>query len=420
MAAVFSLNYFFIPPLHSLVVSDPKNWVALGAFEFTALVISRLSHQAHERAAEAIAERRDSERLYQTAREILLFDRSAEPGAFITSLVRERFQLGGALLFDAVSTNTHLSGSTPPDAEERTRGAYFQNSDTFDPDSNSWFCVLRIGVRPVGALALCDCKMTPLVATALASLSAIALERARSLEQEYRAEAARQSEQLRTAVLDALAHDFKTPLTTIWTASSGLLAAGGLSSNQTELITLVDEQARKLNELASRLLGAAKLDSPDFRPQREPLFLSELVNAAIRSIDGQYRGRFQVTVTSHENPVLADCKLIATALNQLFDNAIKYSVPGSAIETWIEESQGKVTLAVRSQGLIIAPADRERIFERFYRAAGTEHGPSGTGLGLSIVKRIADVHNGRIWVESKEDSGTTFFLILATVPDRSP
>jgi two-component system sensor histidine kinase KdpD len=117
---------------------------------------------------------------------------------------------------------------------------------------------------------------------------------------------------------------------------------------------------------------------------------------------------------------LADCKLIATALNQLFDNAIKYSVPGSAIETWIEESQGKVTLAVRSQGLIIAPADRERIFERFYRAAGTEHGPSGTGLGLSIVKRIADVHNGRIWVESKEDSGTTFFLILATVPDRSP
>jgi two-component system, OmpR family, sensor histidine kinase KdpD len=416
LAAVLSLNYFFVPPLHSLLVSDPKNWVALGAFEFTALVISRLSHQAQVRAAEAMAERRESERLYQTSREILLHDRSVEPGAFIASLFRERFQLGGALLFDAVSTNTYLSGSIAPDTEERTRGAYFQNSDTFDPDSNTWFCVLRIGVRPVGGLALCDCKMTPLVATALASLSALALERARSLEQEYRAEAARQTEQLRTAVLDALAHEFKTPLTTIWTASSGLLAADGLSEHQTELITLVDEQARNLNELASRLLGAAKLDSPDFRPRREPFVFSALVRAAIQNIDDQYRGRFQFNVPPLERPVLADRKLIATALDQLFDNAIKYSIPGSAIDVWIQESPVEVTLAVRNQGLIIAAADRERIFERFYRAAGTEHGPSGTGLGLSIVKRIADVHNGRVRVESKEDSGTTFFLALPIAP----
>jgi two-component system sensor histidine kinase KdpD len=322
-------------------------------------------------------------------------------------------------LFDAVSTNTYLSGTIPPTVEEQTRGAYFQNSDTFDSDSNTWFCVLRIGVRPVGGLALYDCKMTPLVATALASLSAIAMERARSQEQEYRAEAARQSEQLRTAVLDALAHEFKTPLTTILAASSGLLAAGGLSDNQTELITLVDEQARNLNELASRLLGTAKLDRPDFRPHLEAAVLSELVNAAIRSIDGQYRGRFHVMVRAQESPVRADRKLIATALVQLFDNAIKYSVPGSAIDIWIGESQAEVTLGVRNRGLIIAPADRERIFERFFRAAGTEQRPPGTGLGLSIVKRIADVHEGRVWVESKEDSGTTFFLTLPKVPDSS-
>jgi len=90
---------------------------------------------------------------------------------------------------------------------------------------------------------LCNCTLTPLVATALASLSAIALERARSFETEYRAEVARQSEQLRTAVLDALAHAFKTPLTIIRTASSGLLAATSLSATQMELLTLIDEQA---------------------------------------------------------------------------------------------------------------------------------------------------------------------------------
>jgi two-component system sensor histidine kinase KdpD len=293
------------------------------------------------------------------------------------------------------------------------RNAYYRDKEEFDPDTNVWSCPLRVGSRPVGGLTLCGGKLTPLIASAIASLCAIALERARSFEKETRAEAARQIERLRTAVLDALAHEIKTPLTVIMTASSGLLAASGLAGLQTELVTLIDDQAKELNELTSRLLGAARLDGADFEPQREPLLLSDLVKDTLETVDEpQCRPRFRVSIPDHEPPVWADWKLIKTALAQIIDNAAKYSDPGSPIAIEVDAGKGEVIVTVRDQGLIIAPADRDRIFERFYRGAGSERRTAGTGLGLSIVRKILDAHQGRVWVESDPEHGTAFSLAL--------
>jgi K+-sensing histidine kinase KdpD len=150
---------------------------------------------------------------------------------------------------------------------------------------------------------------------------------------------------------------------------------------------LIDEQAQDLNDLASRLLGAAKLDSVDFKPQWEPVLFSDLVNAAIQSPDAQRcRGRCHVHGPAPETAVLADRQLITTALAQLVDNALKYSVPGSPIDIGIAMGDAEVTVTVRNQGLVIAPADRERIFERFYRAAGTEQHQPGQGWGLQLLR----------------------------------
>jgi K+-sensing histidine kinase KdpD len=211
VAAAACLNYFFVPPIFSFV-NSPANWVALGAFEFTALVISRLSLRAQLRATEAIAGRRDMERLYETSRRILLLDSSGEAGGLITSLIREIFELTSVQLYDALSGMTYGSGPSLHGTEQKTRDAYLLNEDAYEHATRTWFCVLRLGARPVGGLALHDTGMTRLAATALASLSGIALERVRALQRESHAEAARQTEQLRTAVLDALAHQFKTPL----------------------------------------------------------------------------------------------------------------------------------------------------------------------------------------------------------------
>ena len=95
------------------------------------------------------------------------------------------------------------------------------------------------------------------------------------------------------------------------------------------------------------------------------------------------------------------------------DNALKYSLPASPIEVWLSVTETAVILAIRSRGLVVAPADRERIFERFYRAPGAQHcATSGTGLGLSIVKTIAADHHGNVWAEGETDYGTKFSLSL--------
>jgi len=410
IVAAVCLDYFFIPPILSFEVMSPDYWIALGAFEFTVLVITRLTYVANLRAAEAVAARRDTERLYETARSILLFDRAREPGSLLTSLIQKVFELDEVVLFDAVSAQTHRVGDST-DADERVRGSYVSDREEFDPATQTWFCVLRLGARPTGGLALRGTTMAPSVATALASLCATALERVRSFEREYRAEAARQSEQLRAAVLDALGHQFKTPVTTIWAASSGLLAAGGLSELQAELLTVVDEQAKTLNDLAARLLGTAKLDSASFQPHRRPLLLSQEVSAVVQSLAEPHRDRFRIATADSETPVMADHKLIAVALAQLLDNAIKYSIPESPIDIWFSVGEAEASVAVRDQGLVIEPNDRERIFERFYRGIATNQGPAGTGLGLSIVKKIVEAHHGRVWFESTPE-GTEFSISL--------
>jgi two-component system sensor histidine kinase KdpD len=420
--AVGCLDYFFNEPIFSLSVDRLSNWVELAAFEFTALIISRLSNQAHLREREAVAERRDATRLYQAARRILV---AGGPGQLVASLLREIFELRGVVLFDAAPATVHESGGAVgidgQTVVQRTQDAYFGNSDNFDATERIWFCVLRLGVRPVGALALCGTDMTALTAAAVASLCAIALERERTLLKQSHAEAARQAEQLRTAVLDALAHKFKTPLTVIRTASSGLPAAGQLSELQTQLVSLIDHEARKLNDLASRLVGAPALDSTEFEPQMEPLLLSRLMKAVIQELEmTEERDRFQFAFPSHEPPVFADRELILTALAQLVDNALKYSVAGSPIDVGLAVKEAAIVLTIRSKGLVVAVKDRERIFDRFYRAPGAQACSGGTGLGLSIVKTIAADHHGHAWAAGEPDYGTVFSFSLPLVAGGQP
>lgn len=426
VVAVACLDYFFDEPIFSFTVNRLSNLVELGAFEFTALIISQLSNRAHLRELEAVAERRDTARLYQVARRILLLGSPADSGNLVASLIREVFELRQAVLFDALTGSVYESGNPAPGVERHTvvqqiQDAYCCDSDTFESNEKSWYCVLRLGVRSIGALALCGTDMKPLIATAVASLAAIALERARTLEKQCQAEAARQAEQLRTAVLDALAHKFKTPLTVIRTASSGLPAAGELSELQRELVSLIDQEARKLNDLASRLVGAPRLDFKEFEPQPEPLLFSRLIKAAIQELDQLTdRNRFHILAPSAEPPVLADRELILTALAQLVDNALKYSLPGSPIDIGIAVNETSVVLRVRSKGLIVPEADRERIFERFYRGPGAQQCSAGTGLGLSIVKTIAADHHGNVWAEGEPDYGSVFALSLPIVSDEFP
>ena len=419
LAALTCLNYFFIPPVYTLYVSDPQNWVALITFESTALLVSRLSIQMEKQARTAIQERRGMAKLYELSRRTLLMNPRQSPGAQIVAHIRDVVQVSGIAIFDAARARMDAAGLNTLELELLARDTYLRDADHDDSAVRTWRRVLRPGTKPTGAIVLRGAELNPLMADAIASLTAIALERARSFEKQSHAEAARQSEQLRTAVLDALAHAFKTPLTAIRTASSGLLEAGGLDPAQEDLVTLIDEESDKLTNLSTRLLQTAKLDASETRLRKEPVVIPQLIEEILSEHSPQLGGHpAELSIASQRCATLGDRELLGTAIMQFIDNAAKYSTPGSPIAIGVDDREGEILISVHNEGSEVRYEDRERIFERFYRSPGSNHGAPGTGLGLSITKEAAEAHQGRTWVQSEKGKGTTFFLSLPRIERR--
>jgi two-component system sensor histidine kinase KdpD len=413
LIAVNCLNYFFVPPVLTWRVSDPQNWVALATFEITALTVSRLSARAQVQARAEARQRAEVEKLYELSRRVLYLDRRQRIGPQIVSLIREIFRTEAVVLFDASLARLDATGSGADGLEQLARDAYVKDSTVEGAGTHTRAHVLRLGSKPVGAIAIRGPEIGRLTIEPIASVAAIALERARSFEKESRAEAAHQTEQLRTAVLDALAHAFKTPLTAILTASSGLLEAGRLSADDVELAALIDEQAEYLSRLTSELLQMAKIDAAEVSLRRERVSVLTLIEDVLARYSEQLHGRrLEVSDGASDLEVYGDRKILLAALEQFIDNALRYSTPGSPISVAAEESLGEVIIAIHNEGPPIRPAERERIFERFYRAEETRHRAPGTGLGLSIAKKAAEAHGGRTWVVSEAATGTTFYFAL--------
>jgi two-component system sensor histidine kinase KdpD len=280
--------------------------------------------------------------------------------------------------------------------------------------------ILQAGSGPVGALVVRG-KLSPLEMDSLASLSAIAIDRHQSLKKEEMADAARKGEELRAAVMDALAHEIKQPLTTVQAASSGLLELGGLTETQLDLVTMIDDEAVRLNELCTRLLLTAKLESEQVVLKTDEVNVRELVTEVLNSRSAErVRNRIEVMVEEPALTVRVDRALLAMILTQYIDNAWKYSTPDTPIEIEARRSHTELLISVRNFGSTIRTEDRERIFDRFYRVPEIEHSVPGTGIGLSVVKKAAEAHHGHVWVISNEREGTTFFLSLPIGGRRTP
>jgi two-component system sensor histidine kinase KdpD len=273
--------------------------------------------------------------------------------------------------------------------------------------------VLRSGTRAIGSLVICGHSLDTASINATASLAAVAIERARSFSAESSAEAARQSEQLRCAVLDGLAHAFKTPLTTIRSSSSGLIEMNILRGVEKRLVVLIDEEAKRLSDLTTRLLRTAKMDNANLKLKRERIPVMRLIQDSIAECS-QELGVHPVTIQPdpQQSTVFADKQLLTMALSQLFDNAAKYGSQESPITIEVQEEQAEVVISVRNEGSFIPLAERENIFRRFYRSPGSNLKAAGTGIGLSVVRQVTEAHRGRTWVNSDLQTGTTFFVTL--------
>ncbi|WP_263368066.1 sensor histidine kinase [Edaphobacter bradus] len=414
--AVACLDYFYMAPIFSLYERDPQDWISSGIFVVIAVTAGHFADRIKRKAAQTESERTKLERLYLTSRDIIMLDRRKEVGAQLTSLIADTFKVDAVALWDAREVRMDKAGKDiVPDDE--VRATYFNELHENDLDACKFKRVLRLGTRPVGALYIAgssqERQLDPRSVDAIASLSAIALERAHSFIAESNAEAAKRSEQLRSAVLDGLAHAFKTPLATIQSASSGLLEINRLECPERELLSLIDEQATRLARLTTQVLQTAKLDEGHLEVDHERICLGQLFRFCRKETAPALTEHFLDLIDETSgSDVWADAHLLQMAILQMLDNAAKYASPSSPITFRVTSTDSEILFCVKNEGSFIAPEERLRIFQRFYRSPGSQHKASGTGIGLSVTKRIAEAHRGRVWVESDPETGTTFFFAL--------
>jgi two-component system sensor histidine kinase KdpD len=186
-----------------------------------------------------------------------------------------------------------------------------------------------------------------------------------------------------------------------------------LSGPEKRLIVLIDQHAAQLSDLSTRLLRTARLDSGELRLRREQIDLTRLVEGSVEASTHELGDHpIDVRAGVRRSLVWADKQLLQMALFQLLDNAAKYSRPGSPIVVDVQEEPAEMLISVRNEGSFIPPEERDKVFQRFYRSPGSESRAAGTGIGLSVVRRITEAHQGRSWVTSDPEKGTTFVLTL--------
>jgi two-component system sensor histidine kinase KdpD len=404
VAAVLCLDFFFTPPHFSLEVTSPLDILALISFLTTGLVVSRLTTRVRAEAAISEHQRRQVDRLYRLAQMLLAVNPEKATCATSIELFRNVFDLRSVCLFDAAKAEIHCAGAIPSSLADQTRGACSSGRDSENAESEVLTRCLYAGGKTIGAIGFEGLHDPELTAGALSALAAAMLERARTFRTASHAAAAAQAELFRGAILDALAHEFKSPLATIVTAAGGLRELGPLCPEQLDLTDIVETEASRLSLLTTRLLRTAQLDREEVKPQLELTDMADLVAVVADQYSRQWTDRkLFVRKDAVATGVMADPELLQLALRQLLDNACKYSVPGSAVTVSIDSQDEWVAIRTSNSGSRIQPSERSHIFERFYRGVEARHKAPGSGLGLYVARKIVHAHGGSLDLET----GTT-------------
>jgi two-component system sensor histidine kinase KdpD len=416
LVALGSLDYFFTSPILSFRVGHPVNILALCCFLVTALVITRLVSQVKGKAELSYAQHQKTQQLYEVAQHLLAADPRDVSGSHFLEPFRGAFGVRAACLYDAGSSELHVAGDSEFDLQEKTRDAYIRGQNLDDQRLGLFVRCIQVAGRTTGAVGFEGLEDDALTAGPLTALAAALLERTHAVRNANRAAAAAQAEAYRSVILDALAHEFKTPLSTILAAAGALREAASLGPEHMEMAETVEAEAARLGRLTTRLIRTARLEQEEIRPWMELTHFATVVADAVLQysrLSGDRR--INVLERCHSTDVLADPDLLRLAISQLVDNACKYSTPGSAVDLVISKQEDRISLRVLSTGTPISSSERAHIFERFYRGVDARRVTPGTGLGLFVARKIAIAHGGNLELDS-EPSGDSSVAFLMTIP----
>jgi two-component system sensor histidine kinase KdpD len=411
LVAVVGFNYWFLPPVGTLTIQDPQNWVALLAFLVTAVTASQLSARARRRAAEAEARRLEIERLYALVQAMMLSGSARKTIREFVNKVVQVFGCSAAAFYYRPSEEIFRSGAeSNPVSDHDLRVAAELEDVSIDPQRLLATAPVRLGGRPLGSMALIGPLPSEQSVRAIMHLMAITIEKARALEDAGHAEAARQSEVLKSALLDSLAHDIKTPLTSIKAAVTSLLA----SSAESELLTIINEEADRLNQLAAEVIEMARIEAGKLHLEKRSVAVADLIGGALSELTPALKGRpVAVDVPAGLPAAEADLEFVQQVVKQFVENALKYSPEGSPLSISAALRSGKIVIGVADRGPGIEENERARIFDKFFRGRRHRFETKGTGMGLAIAKGIVEAHGERIWVESEAGQGAAFYFSLS-------
>jgi two-component system, OmpR family, sensor histidine kinase KdpD len=403
--AAASLDYFFVTPLFSFTVSNPLNILALVSFLVTGLIVATLVSRVRAEAKVAKLQKERLDRLYRLAQQLLAMEPEMVVGTRFLEPFQGIFGLTAACIFDPVTGEVHTVGPARRGLVERTREAYIFEQDFDDREVGIAARRLQVRGRITGAIGFEGLEDPELTAGPLVALATTLQERTRAFRDASDSAAAAQVEIYRTAILDALAHEFKTPLATILAAAGGLGEAGPLGAGQKEMAETIETEAARLGNLTSRLLHIARLDREDVHPQMEAMTLTPLIVQTVSQYSRIPSDR-RITLEQRDEQfeVVADPELLRLAFSQLLDNACKYSLPGSAVTVRMERHASYIAIKVSNNGSSIPLGEHHRIFERFYRGTEARRFTSGSGLGLYVARKIALAHSGALELENARSS----------------
>lgn len=381
-ASALAFNFCHIPPTGGFTISDPANWLGLAVYLVAAVVVSAIANQARARTEEAELREREAELAAELALLVLGADESALEGA--AARIGEAFGVSDVELVEA-----WVDGSTKQRA-----------------------LPLLVGGDRVGTLLVGRDAATGGLEGLVPALGALMDARRRRTalgEQQIETEALRRSDALKTALLRAVSHDLRSPLTAVRAAAGGVDSPTIDEAQRRELAEVIRTETDRLTGLVQDLLDLSRLESGTAEPRREPCSLEEVVDAAVASA-GLHEESIDVRLPEDLPAVLVDAAQIERVVSNLLANAARHGSNGSPIAVTADAAGERVHLRIRDQGSGIGPEDLSRIFEPFYRG-GDAHG-HGSGLGLAIAKGFAEGNGGRLWAQSRPNEGSTFTVDL--------
>jgi two-component system sensor histidine kinase KdpD len=311
------------------------------------------------------------------------------------------------------------SGETAIEMDDRLKNSALTGTQFTDSKTGTSFVPITLAGHSTGSVAIRGGELSDTALRALLNLMAITLENARSREIAMRAQAARQSEQFKSTLLDGLAHEFKTPLTSIRGAATALLGSNVSDSRQQhELLTIVDQEAERLTRLVTEATHVARIEAGKIQVSRHWHRIDNIVEKLIAETELQRDGRrIDISIPRNLPRAWVDANLIQLALRQLVDNALKYSPRKSAIGISAVLADGNLAISVQNEGEPLSESERARIFEKFYRGQNVRHQVAGTGMGLPVAREILLAHGGDVFLNRSSRHGTEFVL---TIPVTGP